>query len=55
VSEATYYRWKSKFGRMDVSEARRLKDFEDENRRSRKVVADLSLDKQLLQDVLGRK
>jgi putative transposase len=55
VSEATYYRWKSKFGGMDVSEARRLKELEDENRRLKKLVADLSLDKQMLQDVLGRK
>jgi putative transposase len=54
VSEATYYRWKSKFGGMDVSEARRLKELEDENRRLKKLVADLSLDKQMLQDVLGR-
>ncbi len=55
VSEATYYRWKSKFGGMDVSEARWLKELEDENRRLTKLVADLSLDKQMLQDVLGRK
>ena len=55
VSAATFYRWKSKFGGMDVSEARRLKELEDENRRLKKLVADLSLDKQMLQDVLGRK
>ena len=53
--EQTYYRWKSKYGGMDVSEARRLKQLEEENRRLKQMVADLSLDKQMLQDVLSRK
>ena len=55
VSEQTYYRWKSKYGGMSVSEAKRLKQLESENRQLKKLVADLSLDKQMLQDVLARK
>ncbi len=45
MSDATYYKWKSKFAGMEVSDARRLRDMEDENRRLKKLVADLSLDK----------
>ena len=55
ISEQTYYRWKSKYGGMEVSEAKRLKALEVENRRLKKLVADLSLDKQMLQEVLDRK
>jgi len=55
IAEQTYYRWKSKYGGMDVSEARRLKELEIENRRLKKLVADLSLDKEILKDALGRK
>ena len=55
ISEQTYYRWKSKYGGMEVSEARRLKALEAENRRLKKLVADLSLDKQMLQEVVDRK
>lgn len=55
IAEQTYYRWKSKYGGMDVSEARRLKELEIENRRLKKLVADLSLDKVILKDALGRK
>ena len=55
ISENTYYRWKSKFGGMDVSEARRLKELEVENRRLKAAVAELTLDKQALKDVLSRK
>jgi putative transposase len=55
VSENTYYRWKAKFGGMDVSEARRLKELEVENRRLKAAVAELTLDKQALKDVLSRK
>ena len=55
ISEQTYYRWKSKYGGMEVSEAKRLKALEAENRRLKKLVADLSLDKQMLQEVLDRK
>ena len=55
VSEQSIYRWKSKFGGMEVSDARKLRDLEDENRRLKKLVADLSLDKQMLEDVLLKK
>ena len=55
ISEQTYYRWKSKYGGMSVSEAKRLKQLESENGQLKKLVADLSLDKQMLQEVLDRK
>ena len=55
VTEQTFYRWKAKFGGMDVSEARRLRQLEDENRRLKQVVADLTLDNQALKSVLKRK
>jgi putative transposase len=55
VSEATFYRWKQKFGGMGVAEIRRLKRLEEENTRLKRMVADLSLDKQILQDVLSKK
>ena len=54
VSEQSIYRWKSKYGGMEVSDARKLQDLEDENRRYNKLVADLSLDKQMLEDVLSK-
>lgn len=54
VSEPTFYRWKKKFAGMGVSEIRRLKQLEEENRRL-KGLADLTLDKTMLQDVLRRK
>ena len=55
VSEATFYNWKKKYGGLGVSELRRLKQLEEENRQLKKLVADLSLDKQMLQDVLSKK
>ncbi len=55
VTEATYYRWKKKYGGMEVSEAKRLRQLEDENRRLKTLVADLTLDKQALQWALGKK
>lgn len=55
ISEQTYYRWKSKYGGMAVSEARRLKELESENRRLKRLVADLSLDNQALKEVVARK
>jgi putative transposase len=55
ICENTYYRWKAKFGGMDVSEARRLKELEQENRRLKAAVAELTLEKQALKDVLSRK
>jgi putative transposase len=54
VSEATIYTWKSKFGGLEVSEARRLKELEDENRRLKHMVADLSLDKEALKSVIRK-
>ena len=55
ISEATYYDWKKKYGGLGVSEVRRLKQLEEENSRLKRMVADLSLDKQMLQDVLSKK
>jgi putative transposase len=55
ISEATFYNWKKKYGGLGVAELRRLKQLEEENRRLKRMVADLSLDKQMLQDVLSRK
>ena len=55
VSEATFYNWKKKYKGMGLSELRRMKELEDENRRLKSLVADLSLDKQILQDVLSKK
>jgi len=54
VSEATIYSWKSKYGGLEVSEARRLKALEDENRRLKSLVADLSLDKEVLKAVITK-
>jgi putative transposase len=55
ISEATFYNWKKKFGGLGVSELRRLKMLEEENMKLKQIVADLSLDKQMLQDVLKKK
>ena len=55
ISEQTYHRWKRKYGGMGVSDAKRLKQLEDENRRLKRLVADLTLDNQALKDVLSRK
>lgn len=55
VTEQTFYRWKKKYGGLGVAELRRLKQLEEENRQLKKLVADLSLDKQMLQDVLRKK
>ena len=55
ISEATFYNWTKKYGGLGVSELRRLKQLEEENRQLKKLVADLSLDKQMLQDVLQKK
>lgn len=55
ISDATFYNWKKKYGGLGVSELRRLKQLEEENRQLKKLVADLSLDKQMLQDVLTKK
>jgi putative transposase len=53
VSEQSIYRWKAKFGGMEVSDAKRLRELEEENRRLKRMVADLSLDKQMLEDVIS--
>ena len=55
IAEATFYRWKRKYAGMGISEIRRLKQLEEENRRLKQVVADLTLDKAMLQDVVRRK
>lgn len=54
VSEATIYAWKSKSGGLEVSEAQRLRQLEEENRRLKQLVADLSLDKEVLKAVVQR-
>ena len=55
IAEQTFYRWKKKFAVMGVAEVQRLKILEEENRKLKQLVADLSLDKQMLQDVLRKK
>lgn len=55
ISPATFYKWKSKFGGLELSEARRLKTLEDENTRLKRLVADLSLDNSILKDVVSKK
>jgi putative transposase len=55
VSEATFYRWKKKFSGMGIAELRRLRQLEDENRKLKNLVADLSLEKAMLQEVLSKK
>lgn len=55
ISQATFYNWKKKYGGLGVSELRRLKQLEAENARLKKLVADLSLDKEMLQDVIRKK
>jgi putative transposase len=55
VSEATFFRWKQKFGGLGPSELRKLRQLEEENTKLKKLVADLSLDKAMLQEVLAKK
>jgi len=55
VSQATFYRWKAKYGGLLPSEVKRLKLLEEENHKLKQLVADLSLDKRMLQDVLSKK
>ena len=54
ISDATFYNWKKKYGGLGVTELRRLRQLEDENSRLKQIVADLTLDKQMLQDVLKK-
>ena len=55
ITEQTFYRWKKKYGAMMPSDVKKLKQLEEENRQLKKLVADLSLDKQMLRDVLSKK
>ncbi|MDI6743710.1 MAG: transposase [Smithella sp.] len=55
ISEQTFYRWRKKYGGLEVSDARRLRSLEKENAELKKMVAELSLDKRMLQDVLSKK
>jgi putative transposase len=54
ISSATFYKWKAKYGGMDVSDAKRLKGLEDENRRLKKLLAESLLDNAALKDLLGK-
>jgi len=55
ISEATFYNWKKKYGGLGVTELRRLRQLEEENTKLKQIVADLSLDKQMLQDIIKKK
>jgi len=55
ISEATFYNWKKKYGGLGVTELRRLRQLEEENAKLKQRVADLSLDKQMLQDIIKKK
>ena len=55
VSEATYYRWKSAYGGLEVSQVRRLRQLEEENRRLKQIVADLTLDNTMLKEITAKK
>ena len=54
ISDATFYKWKARYGGLEVSEARRLKSLEDENRRLKKLLAEAMLDNAALKDLLGK-
>lgn len=55
ISTATIYSWRAKYGGLEVNEAKRLRELEEENRRLKQMVADLSLDKEALKSALGKK
>lgn len=55
ISDATYYNWKSKYGGMEASDVKRLKELEDENRRLKHMFAELSLDHKILKDIVEKK
>ena len=55
VSKATFYKWKSKYGGMEASDVRRLKELEEENARLKRMYANLSLDHEILKDVISKK
>lgn len=54
ISEPTFYRWKSKFGGMEVNEAKRLRELEAENHKLKELVADLSLDNKILKEIVSK-
>ena len=54
ISQATYYKWKAKYGGMEASGVKRLKELEEENRRLKQMYAELSLEHQIVKDVLGK-
>ena len=55
ISDATYYNWKAKYGGMEASDIKRLKELEDENRRLKQMYADLSLEHTILKDIVEKK
>lgn len=55
ISEQTFYRWKKQFGSLEIDQVRQLKQLQEENQRLKRLVADLTLDKTMLQDVLAKK
>jgi len=55
VSDATYYSWKAKYGGMEASDIKRLKELEEENRRLKQMYADLSLENRALKDIISKK
>ncbi len=55
ISDATYYNWKSKYGGMEASDVKRLKELEDENRKLKQMFADLSLEHRIVKDILEKK
>ena len=55
ISDATYYNWKTKYGGMEASDVKRLKDLEEENRRLKQMYAELSLDHKILKDIIEKK
>jgi putative transposase len=54
ISDATFYKWKAKYGGMEVSDAKRVRGLEDENRRLKKLLAEAMLDNAALKDILGK-
>ena len=55
ISDATYYKWKSKYGGMEAADIKRLKELEDENRRLKQMYAELSLEHKVLKDIIEKK
>lgn len=55
ISEQTFYRWKKRYAKLEINQVRQLKQLQEENQRLKRLVADLTLDKTMLQDVLAKK